>query len=338
MKNNILKKMLLIQQYFKKKTTHMNLSINIINKLQSQYIGKKSFFLYILKKIHLWICCHKKKIGFIANQVFMFIKNFIKKFKSISKTNKISNKNNDLFILNKKNSINHFSLITLMQSKIIKCLNKLNFYNATGPEVDHVFYNFDKLNIQHGHSSRNASDTFYIKNNIVLRTHTSPIQIRILSSLIKTNVMPIRIFSSGKVYRKDLDNTHSPMFHQLECIYVDKIVSILDLKNTILNFICSVFEKNIKIRWRASFFPFTEPSYEIDMECFKCKSKGCVLCKYSGWIEVMGAGLINSLILKNTQIDVSKYTGFAFGIGIERFAMIYYEQNEIRKFFGNITI
>jgi phenylalanyl-tRNA synthetase alpha chain len=225
-------------------------------------------------------------------------------------------------------------ILTKTYTSISDTLKSLGFDVVAGPEVEHCFYNFDKLNIEHDHTSRGITDTFYLKNNVVLRTHTSSLQSRIL--LISKGDIPIRISSYGKVFRRDTDKTHSPMFHQLEGLYINKNVGFSELKGTLTEFIHKFFDQKINIRWRSSFFPFTEPSCEIDIECLKCKSNGCDLCKGSGWIEVMGAGLVNQNVLKHAGIDYKKYSGFAFGLGIERFSMIKYNLHDIKVFTDNI--
>lgn len=240
--------------------------------------------------------------------------------------------NHDISLRGKTLGEPHF--LTLTYLSILKTLKGLGFNLVTGPEVEHCLYNFDKLNISYNHISRSISDTFYLKNNILLRTHTSSIQSRILRVLTKK--IPIRIISYGKVFRKDADKTHSPMFHQLEGLYINKHVGISELKGTLVEFIHKFFEKKIYIRWRSSFFPFTEPSCELDIQCLKCKGSGCPLCKKSGWIELMGAGLVNPIILENAGINSNKYSGYAFGLGIERFSMMRYELDNIKNFTDNI--
>ena len=228
--------------------------------------------------------------------------------------------------------------LTTTRDDILGVLGSLGFELAEGPEVEHEHYNFEALNIPKDHPARDMQDTFFVSEDAVLRTHTSPVQIRTMLALQKP---PVRVACYGRVYRNDADATHSPMFHQIEGLYVDEQVTFGDLKGTLQVFAERIFAADVKIRLRPSFFPFTEPSAEVDISCFQCKGTGfvgadpCRLCKRTGWIEIMGAGMVDPEVFQAVNYDPEKVTGFAFGIGVERVAMLRYGINDIRLFFEN---
>ncbi len=222
-------------------------------------------------------------------------------------------------------------LIPNVINEIVDILARIGFSVRTGPLVESDQYNFTFLNIPENHPSRDMQDTFYIDKNHVLRTHTSPVQIRTMLA----EKPPIRILAPGSVFRNDYDASHSPHFHQIEALLVDKNVSMADLKGTISYFIKEFFGKNIKTRFRPSFFPFTEPSAEVDCSCPLCNSKGCKMCKQTGWIEIGGSGLVHPNVLRAANIDPDEWQGFAFGFGVERMAIIKYGVTDIRLFMEN---
>lgn len=221
--------------------------------------------------------------------------------------------------------------VTKVANEMCDIFLRLGFDIVQGPEVETDYYNFEALNIPKYHPARDMQDTFYLSENIVLRTHTSPSQPRIME---KTKP-PVRIISPGKVFRCDTDNTHTPMFHQIEGLYVDKKVSFGDLKGILTTFVHQFFDTKTSLRFRPSFFPFTEPSAEVDIRCVMCKGKGCRVCSKTGWLEVLGSGMVHPAVFENVGYDTSKYTGFAFGAGIERFVMLRYAIDDIRNFFKN---
>ncbi|MBM4055818.1 MAG: phenylalanine--tRNA ligase subunit alpha [Planctomycetes bacterium] len=222
--------------------------------------------------------------------------------------------------------------ITQTIEDIKDVFSRLGFEVAYGPEVELEYYNFDALNIPSDHPSRTDFDTFYIKDDILLRSQTSTVQIRIMEK----QKPPIRIIAPGIVYRPDtVDARHSFMFHQVEGLLVDEGVSFADLKGTLNQFIKSYFGKNIEMRLRPSFFPFTEPSAEVDISCSLCSGKGCSVCSYSGWVEILGAGMVDPNVFEAVHYDAEKYTGFAFGLGVERVTMLKYGINDIRLFYEN---
>jgi len=221
--------------------------------------------------------------------------------------------------------------VTKISREIVGIFSRLGFDVVEGPEIETDYYNFEALNIPKYHPARDMQDTFYVSENIVLRTHTSPTQPRVME---KTDP-PVRILAPGKVYRCDSDLTHTPMFHQAEGLMVDKNVSFGDLKGIITTFIHQLFDPDISVRFRPSFFPFTEPSAEVDIQCVMCRGKGCRICSRTGWLEVLGAGMVHPAVFENVGYDTEIYSGFAFGMGIERLAMLKYGIDDLRKFFEN---
>jgi phenylalanyl-tRNA synthetase alpha chain len=221
--------------------------------------------------------------------------------------------------------------ITQITQQICDIFVRLGFDVAEGPEVETDYYNFEALNIPKNHPARDMQDTFYISNNIVLRTHTSPTQPRIMEK----QKPPVRIIAPGKVYRCDSDLTHTPMFHQIEGLLVDENVSFGDLKGVLTTFVHQIFDPETSLRFRPSFFPFTEPSAEVDIRCVICKGDGCRVCSHTGWLEVIGAGMVHPAVFENVGYDTTRYTGFAFGMGVERIAMLKYGIDDIRRYFEN---
>ena len=216
--------------------------------------------------------------------------------------------------------------------KMVEIFVGMGYEAVEGPEVEFDHYNFELLNIPKNHPARDAQDTFYINDNIVLRTHTSPVQARIMT----TRKPPIRIVSTGRVYRADeADATHSPVFHQMEGLVIDENITMGDLKGTLDEFARQMFGAGIRTRFRPSFFPFTEPSAEVDLTCANCKGEGCRMCKGTGWIEVLGAGMVNPKVLDMCGIDSKKYSGFAFGMGVERMTLLKYNIPNLRYLYEN---
>lgn len=221
--------------------------------------------------------------------------------------------------------------ITQVLDEICGIFMRLGFDIAEGPEVETDYYNFEALNIPKYHPARDMQDTFYVSDNIVLRTHTSGSQPRVMEKAKP----PVRIISPGKVFRCDSDLTHTPMFHQVEGLMVDEGISFGDLKGVLTTFVHQFFDAETSLRFRPSFFPFTEPSAEVDIRCVMCRGKGCRVCSKTGWLEVLGSGMVHPAVFENVAYDTNRYTGFAFGVGIERMAMLKYGIDDIRKYFEN---
>ncbi|GAB6093925.1 phenylalanine--tRNA ligase subunit alpha [Desulfatiferula olefinivorans] len=221
--------------------------------------------------------------------------------------------------------------LTRVTREICDIFTRLGFQIVEGPEIESDYYNFEALNIPKHHPARDMQDTFYISDSTVLRTHTSPTQPRVMEK----QDPPVRIIAPGKVYRCDSDLTHTPMFHQVEGLLVDETSSFGDLKGILTTFIHQMFDPETSLRFRPSFFPFTEPSAEVDIRCVICRGKGCRVCSQTGWLEVLGAGMVHPAVFENIGYDTAKYTGFAFGMGVERLTMLKYGVDDIRKYFEN---
>ena len=231
-----------------------------------------------------------------------------------------------------KVAIGRYHPLTSILREIKAIFSGMGFVIAQGPEVETEYYNFEALNIPKGHPARDMQDTLFLSDDVVLRTHTSPVQIRTMEN----QQPPVRVIAPGRCYRRDTpDATHSPVFHQVEGLCVDEGISFADLKGVILTFAKRLLGSDMKIRFRPSFFPFTEPSAEYDFSCLICKGKGCRVCKDTGWIEISGAGMVNPAVFEYVGYDSEKYTGFAFGMGVERIAMLVYEIHDIRMFYEN---
>ncbi len=221
--------------------------------------------------------------------------------------------------------------VTLTLQRIEKLFSQLGFEIAEGPEIEDDYHNFEALNIPESHPARAMHDTFYFDDHLLLRTHTSPVQIRVM----KNKQPPLRVIAPGRVYRCDSDLTHTPMFHQVEGFMVDEDVSFAQLKGILDEFLRNFFERDLAVRFRPSYIPFTEPTAEADIECVMCNGAGCRVCSHTGWIEVLGCGMVHPNVFRHVGVDSEKYTGFAFGMGAERLAMLRYGVNDLRLFFEN---
>jgi phenylalanyl-tRNA synthetase alpha chain len=223
--------------------------------------------------------------------------------------------------------------ISLVTEEIKAIFIGMGFSVAEGPEIECDYYNFEALNVPRDHPARDMQDTFYINDEMLLRTHTSPVQVRTMEKLAPQ--IPVKIIVPGRVYRKDDDATHSPMFNQVEGLIVDENITFANLKGTLMLFAQKIFGEDVRVRYRPSFFPFTEPSAEMDISCVHCKGEGCRVCSHTGWLEILGAGMVHPRVLQYGGYDPEKVTGFAFGMGIERIAMLKYGINDLRLFFDN---
>ena len=221
--------------------------------------------------------------------------------------------------------------ISRISAEICGIFSKMGFDVVEGPEVEKDYYNFEALNIPKNHPARDMQDTFFVSADVVLRTHTSPLQVRTM----ERQQPPVRVIAPGKVFRCDSDQTHTPMFHQVEGLLVDENVSFGDLKGTLTAFVHQMFDEQTRLRFRPSFFPFTEPSAEVDILCVICRGGGCRVCKQTGWLEILGSGMVHPAVFENVGYDSERYTGFAFGMGVERVAMLKYGIDDLRKFFEN---
>lgn len=310
-------------------------SLNDLINIKAKYIGKKGIVTEKIKNLAKHSLEERKSQGKILNDLKQFIEKSIKNKEEELKQKEISESLKKEFIditLPGKNFYfggQHPVNKTLLE--IIDIFREIGFTVEEGPEVELDYYNFEALNIPKNHPARDMQDTFYLSEDVVLRTHTSPVQVRVMEK----KKPPLRFISPGKVYRCDSDITHTPMFHQVEGLMVDEEVSFSHLKGILLYFLRRLFGENITVRFRPSFFPFTEPSTEIDIGCIICSGSGCRVCKGTGWLEVLGAGMVHPNLFKFAGYPEGKYTGFAFGMGVERLTMLKYGIDDIRLFFEN---
>lgn len=310
--------------------------IDALEEARIKFLGKKGELTAVLKGMGALSAEERPKIGALANEIRALLKGQIesKKAEIAAKLEeaKLAAEVIDVTMPGKSQERGELHPLTKVMNNIKDTFIGMGFEIADGPEVELDYYNFEALNIPPNHPARDTQDTFYISDNVVLRTQTSGMQVRVME---KTKP-PIRIIAPGKVYRSDaVDATHSPVFHQIEGLVVDKGVTMADLKGTLEMFIHRLYGNETKVRFRPHHFPFTEPSAELDISCFKCGGKGCGMCKGEGWIEILGCGMVHPKVLANCGIDPEVYSGFAFGIGLERIAMGKYDINDLRLFFEN---
>lgn len=312
-------------------------SQNDLNELRTFYTGKKSPLAEIMKKMAGFAVEQKKIIGSSANEVKKKIEMaIVEKRKAIEQAEidrKLKSEAVDVSLPGKSFSLGTNHPLTKTIEEVEEIFIGMGYSIAEGPEVETDLFNFEMLNVPKGHPARDMQDSFYITENLLMRTQTSPVQVR---TLLEKKGQPVKILAPGKVYRRDDDDaTHSHQFMQFEGLVVDKNITMSDLKGTLQLFVQRMFGQTRKIRFKPSYFPFTEPSVEVDVSCFKCGGKGCPICKHSGWIEVLGAGMVHPNVLKASGYDPEVYQGFAFGIGIERAAMLRHGIDDIRNFYLN---
>ncbi len=299
-----------------------------------KFLGRKGEFSSIMKGLGKVPKEDKPRLGQLANTVKKELESlFDKKKLSLSAGSSAScdGSSIDLTLPGRKPETGKLHPVTQIMNEVCAIFESLGFSVAEGPDVEHDHYNFEALNIPAHHPARDMHDTFYVSDSILLRTHTSPMQARIM----ETQQPPLRVIAPGKVYRCDSDITHTPMFHQVEGFLVDKNVSFADLKGVLTIFTQKMFDKKLELRFRPSFFPFTEPSAEVDIACVMCNGKGCRVCKQTGWLEILGSGMIDPEVFKKVGYDPEVYSGFAFGLGIERIAMLKYGIDDIRLYYEN---
>lgn len=304
--------------------------------LRVRFLGKKGKLTAVLRGMGALSAEERPIIGQLANEVRTVLENAISEKIAALKEKKLENQLRreklDVTMPGTALPMGHRHPLTRVQREMEDIFIGMGFQIAEGPEVEYDYYNFQALNIPENHPARDTQDTFYITDNILLRSQTSPVQVRVMEK----QKPPIRVISPGRVYRSDaLDATHSPLFHQMEGLVVDKGITMSDLKGTLETFAKKMFGENTNIRFRPHHFPFTEPSAEVDVSCFACGGKGCRVCKGEGWIEILGAGMVHPFVLSNCGIDPEVYSGFAFGMGIERVAMKHYGIDDIRLFYEN---
>ncbi len=309
--------------------------VNALEQLRVHYLGKKGELTQVMKTLGNLTAEERPKAGALINSAKERVQDALNSRKEILESAALSAKlaaeRIDVTLPGRGQASGGLHPVTRTLERVEQFFTRIGYGIAEGPEVENDYHNFEALNIPGHHPARAMHDTFYFNANMLLRTHTSPVQVRTMEA----QQPPIRIVCPGRVYRCDSDITHSPMFHQVEGLFVDEGVSFADLKGTIEEFLRVFFEKPLGVRFRPSFFPFTEPSAEVDMQCVMCSGKGCRVCKQTGWLEVMGCGMVHPNVLRMSGIDPEKYSGFAFGMGVERLAMLRYGVNDLRLFFDN---
>lgn len=318
----------------KQELESINSSKNLSD-IRAKYIGKSGEVTALLRGMKDIPADQRADFGKMVNVLKEEVAQmFSKKEEELKKkelAEKLNSESVDITLPGKVNKNGSIHPLNIVKNKIIDAFCGMGFEVFEGPEIDTDYYCFQALNIPKDHPARDMQDTFYISDNILLRPHTSPGQVRTMEN----KNPPIKILSPGRVYRADDDASHSPMFHQIEGLVVDKGVSLCDLKGLLDEFVKIMFDSETKTRFRPSYFPFTEPSVEVDVTCCKCHGKGCSLCKGTGWIEILGAGVVNKKVLEMSGIDSDVYSGLAFGLGIERITMIKYGISDIRTLFEN---
>ena len=309
-----------------------NLS-SALEDVRVKYLGKKGLLTLELKKIGQLEPTQRRDAGQQVNQIKTALQAQLDTRKveigKFAEEQKLATETIDVTLPGRGKPIGSIHPISRAIERISLIFSRLGFDVATGPEVEDDYHNFEALNIPQSHPARAMMDTFYVDDHTVLRTHTSNVQIRYMLD----NQPPLRTIAPGRVYRCDSDVTHTPMFHQIEGLAVDETISFADLKGVLSYFVQEFFEQDLKVKFRASYFPFTEPSAEVDISCVFCKGDGCRVCSHTGWLEVLGCGMVHPKVLQNVNIDTEIYTGYAFGMGVERLAMLRYGVNDLRLFF-----
>jgi len=306
-----------------------------LQQAKARYLGRKGEVATLLKGLGALSPDQRKKAGESINTVKDRLEavfaSALSAFDERERNEKLDRERVDVTLPGRSLSPGRLHPVTQVMDEIEEIFSSLGFDIAEGPEVELDYYNFEALNLPKDHPARDMQDTFYVSDEVLLRTHTSPVQIRVMEK----EKPPLRVIAPGTVYRRDSDITHTPMFHQVEGFMVDKGVTFSNLKGVLTHFLHSLFGEKIEIRFRPSFFPFTEPSAEVDIRCVICGGSGCRVCKGSGWLEILGAGMIHPHVFRAVKYDPEEYTGFAFGLGIERIAMLKVGIDDLRLFFEN---
>ena len=307
-----------------------------LNDIRVAYLGKKGELTSVLKSMKDVAPEDRPKVGQMVNEAREQIEAKLEETKSMlakkAREEQMKKEVIDVTLPAKKANTGHKHPNTIALEEVERIFVGMGYEVVEGPEVEYDMYNFEKLNIPKGHPARDEQDTFYINESILLRSQTSPVQARVMEK----QKPPIRMIAPGRVFRSDeVDATHSPSFHQIEGLVIDKHITFADLKGTLAEFARELFGEDTKVKFRPHHFPFTEPSAEVDVSCFKCGGKGCRFCKGSGWIEILGCGMVHPHVLEMCGIDPNEYTGFAFGVGLERIALLKYEIDDMRLLYEN---
>ncbi len=310
-------------------------SLAALDEVRVSFLGKKGSITALLKGLGKLSNEERPKAGALINEVKQEVAEHITSAREAMQQAEINQKlaaeTVDVTLPGRSTEAGGLHPVTKTIERIADFFADLGFETVEGPEIEDDYHNFEALNIPAHHPARAMHDTFYINEHTVLRTHTSPVQVRTMEA----EEPPIRVICPGRVYRCDSDLTHTPMFHQVEGLLIDEDVSFADLKGIVEEFLKVFFEKELAVRFRPSYFPFTEPSAEVDIACVMCSGEGCRVCSHTGWLEVMGCGVVHPEVFKSSNIDTDKYTGIAFGMGVERLAMLRYGVNDLRLFFDN---
>ena len=306
-----------------------------LNDVRIRHLGKKGELTAVLKSMKDVAPQDRPKVGQMVNETREAIEKILEdsrvKLERSIRERQMKKEVIDVTLPSKKNMVGHRHPNTIALEEVERIFVGMGYEVVEGPEVEYDLYNFEKLNIPDGHPAKDEQDTFYINKEIVLRTQTSPVQARVMEQ----GKLPIRMIAPGRVFRSDeVDATHSPSFHQIEGLVIDRNVSFADLKGTLEVFAKELFGSETKTKFRPHHFPFTEPSAEVDVSCFKCGGKGCRFCKGSGWIEILGCGMVHPHVLEMCGIDPEEYSGFAFGVGLERIALLKYEIDDMRLLYA----
>ena len=303
--------------------------------LRTRYLGRKGSLTQELRQLGNVPVEERRLLGQLANEIKEGLSEKIdatlEMIASRDRGSQLLTERIDVTLPGRRFPLGGLHPITQVAREICDIFSQLGFDIAEGPDVELDYYNFEALNIPKDHPARDMQDTFYISGNVLLRTHTSPVQVRVMEK----QKPPVRIVSPGKVYRPDSDVSHTPMFHQVEGLLVDRGISFGDLKGVLTYFVHQLFGQDVALRFRPSFFPFTEPSAEVDIRCVMCRGSGCRVCGQSGWLEILGSGMVDPEVFKSVGYDPEAVTGFAFGLGVERIAMLKYGISDIRMFFEN---
>lgn len=313
-------------------------ALDALNEIRVAYLGKKGELTEVLKGMKDVAAEERPKVGQIVNDTRKAIEDKLEEVKNRlaneARERQLKEEVIDVTLPAKKNNMGHRHPNTIALEEVERIFVGMGYEVVEGPEVEYDYYNFEALNIPDNHPAKDEQDTFYVNDKIVLRTQTSPVQVREMEK----GKLPIRMIAPGRVFRSDeVDATHSPSFHQIEGLVIDKNITFADLKGTLAQFAKELFGEDTKVKFRPHHFPFTEPSAEVDVTCFKCGGKGCRMCKGSGWIEILGCGMVHPRVLKMSGINPEEYSGFAFGVGLERIALLKYEIDDMRLLYENDT-
>lgn len=311
-------------------------ALDKLNEIRINYLGKKGELTSLLKGMKDIAAEERPKFGQMVNEARQAIEDMLeetkRKLMEAAREEQLKAEVIDVTLPAKKNNVGHRHPNMIALEEVERIFIGMGYEVVEGPEVEYAYYNFEALNIPENHPARDEQDTFYIDDKILLRTQTSPVQVR----MMEKKELPIRILAPGRVYRSDeVDATHSPCFYQIEGLVIDKNITFADLKGTLQEFAKELFGSQTKVKFRPHHFPFTEPSAEVDVTCFKCGGKGCRMCKGSGWIEILGCGMVHPKVLEMSGIDPEEYSGFAFGMGLERIALLKYEIDDMRLLYEN---